>query len=144
MLTTQKVHFMLTKQFILNKIPSFEMWFFRRLPFHQNHLICRFIGDSKFESVLFIKVGRDCDKRSSVSDCDKRHVLSRCVQQRGVRNTTVDRSSICLPVICYINGGVDTDVRKKPYQYRNHDEYPAIINCETRSHCLELLKNPCK
>ena len=42
---------MLTKQFILHKIPSFEVSYFRRFPFHKNHLICRFIGDSKFESV---------------------------------------------------------------------------------------------
>ena len=47
---------MLTKQkkFILHNIPSFdsfEVWYFRRLPFHQNHS-CRFVGDSKFESVI--------------------------------------------------------------------------------------------
>ena len=55
-------------------------------------------------------------------------------------------SLICSPVICFINGGVDQyRCEKKPYQYRSNDEYPAIMNCETRSHhCLELLKNPCK
>lgn len=87
----------------------------------------------------------DRNNGSSVSDCDKRlnvHVLSGCLRWRSVGNATVDRSSICLSVICYINGGVDTDVRRKPYQYRSHDEYPAIINCNTRSHCLELLKIP--
>ena len=53
-------------------------------------------------------------------------------------------SLICLPVICFINGGVDQyRCEKTPYQYWSNDD-PAIMNCATRSHCLELLKNPCK